>query len=598
MIGFDFDDKKKTENRLIVLNVFTIVIFFVFVCRLGYLQIVKGEEYEEKSFKNRIVKLPVSAPRGNIYDRNGKILANSRMLFDVSLVPQDLYQSGKNVNDVIKEISRLIEHSADEITQKVKEQFDNYGIRYRPVKLMEDASIETIMKIGENKLNLPGIIIEEEPYRNYPYGEFCGSILGYVGEISSAELNEFSGLGYNLQDRIGKTGIECIYESYLKGEKGHLIVEIDSRLNPTEIMDQKEPVNGSDVMLTIDIDLQISAEKALIEQLEKIRNEGKYKDAYAGSVVVLDPNNGEILALSTAPGYDPNLFIPKISKEDWDEINGPTSGLFNRAVSGIYPPGSIFKPIVAAVALEKGVTDRTESFNCIDSDNRYFKKKCMGTHGTINLLQGMSKSCNAVFYELALRLTVDELANMSRDFGLSYVTGINLLPKESAGKVPDSYDRQFTAGDLLNYAIGQQVSVTPLQMATVYGGIATRGIIYKPNIVKKICLSEENGEITFDSEISREIEFLESTWEFLHESLREVVVSGTASSAFRNFSIDVAGKTGTAEVQSGDDHAWFVGWAPIENPEIVVAVMIEHGGGGGSNAAPVARKIMEYYFKV
>lgn len=599
MADRESDNKKQVERKLKLVNVLVTVAFLVLVGRLWQLQIVKGEEYTAKSVKNMVATLPISAPRGNIYDRNGEVIANSRMAFTISLVPQDLYQSDRDFDEVVYELSELIDYPAEKITSKVKEQTEGkYAVPYQPVRLVEDASIEVVTRVEEQKINLPGVIVEEEPYRNYPLGATCGPIIGYVGQISSEELNELSDSGYKWRDRIGKTGIERTYESYLRGEDGQLIMEIDSRFRPMGTLGQEDPVNGAALTLTIDVDVQTATEKALSEQLVKIRNEGKYKEAYAGAAVVLNPNTGEVIALSTMPGYDPNLFSPKISQEDWDAINAPVSGLFNRAVSGAYPPGSVFKPITAAAALEAGVVNFTEKFSCTSNTDRYFGKKCMSLHGSLNLLQGMSKSCNAVFYELGLRLTADKIADMSKKFGLSYITGIDLLPKESVGKVPDSSERRFTTGEVLNYAIGQQVSVTPLQMAVAYGGIATKGTMYKPFLVSKVQRADVEDEIVFEPEVTRTVELSDSTWNFLHESLRSVVTSGTAASAFKNFPISVAGKTGTAQAPPGDDHGWFIGWAPAENPEIVVAVMIERGGGGGANAAPVARTIMESYFKV
>ena len=278
------------------------------------------------------------------------------------------------------------------------------------------------------------------------------------------------------------------------------------------------------------------------------------------------------------------------------------SALFNRAVSGAYPPGSTFKPFTAMAALESGQVSLDERFLCTPSvSSRYFGKKCSAwssgrTHGNQNLAQGMANSCNVVFYELGRRLTADQMAAMAKAFGLSYPTGLRYTPPESTGAVPDSATREFMPGERLSYAIGQQVTVTPLQMAAAYGGIAMRGSICTPHLVRQVVTPEGSVVAESEPELARSVDLSKKTWDFLHASLTEVTRTGTAAWAFSGFPIPTAGKTGTAQSPPGDSHAWFAGWAPASDPEIVVAVLIEQGGGGGTAAAPVARAIMEAYF--
>jgi penicillin-binding protein 2 len=466
---------------------------------------------------------------------------------------------------------------------------------------VEDAPPDIIMKVSEHRVDLPGVIIEEEPYRSYPHGTLAGTIMGYVGQISQDELKQLGDRGYRGRDRIGKTGLEREFEEYLRGQDGVTQVEVDSLSRPRGTVGYTEPVGGATLVLTIDARVQQAAEDALRAQLASLAT-GKYRNARAGAAVAIDPRTGEILALASEPGYDPGWFVPKISEENWRRVSTGVSALFNRAVSGAYPPGSTFKPFTAMAALESGQVSLDERFLCTPSvSSRYYGKKCSvwsngRTHGSQNLFQGMSNSCNIVFYELGRRLTADQMAAMAKAFGLSYPTGLRYNPPEAAGAVPDSAVREFMPGERLSYAIGQQVTVTPLQMAAAYGGIAMRGTIYTPHLVRQVVTPEGAVVADIKPEVARKADLSKKSWDFLHASLAEVTRTGTAAWAYRGFPIPAAGKTGTAQSPPGDPHGWFAGWAPASDPEIVVAVLIEQGGGGGTAAAPVARAIMEAYF--
>jgi penicillin-binding protein 2 len=425
--------------------------------------------------------------------------------------------------------------------------------------------------------------------------------MGYVGQISQDELKQLGDRGYRGRDRIGKTGLEREFEEYLRGQDGVTQVEVDSLSRPRGTVGYTEPVGGATLVLTIDARVQQAAEDALRAQLASLAT-GKYRNARAGAAVAIDPRTGEILALASEPGYDPGWFVPKISEENWRRVSTGVSALFNRAVSGAYPPGSTFKPFTAMAALESGQVSLDERFLCTPSvSSRYYGKKCSvwsngRTHGSQNLFQGMSNSCNIVFYELGRRLTADQMAAMAKAFGLSYPTGLRYNPPEAAGAVPDSAVREFMPGERLSYAIGQQVTVTPLQMAAAYGGIAMRGTIYTPHLVRQVVTPEGAVVADIKPEVARKADLSKKSWDFLHASLAEVTRTGTAAWAYRGFPIPAAGKTGTAQSPPGDPHGWFAGWAPASDPEIVVAVLIEQGGGGGTAAAPVARAIMEAYF--
>ena len=605
MVRLADEKKDKEKNRkLRLVDVIIIFIFIVLVLRLWHLQVVEGDTYAAKSTRNRIASVSITAPRGNIYDRNNVVLANNRMAFTIAVIPQELSRSEMGKEVVIARLSSIIGISEEEIQIKIDDQTNNkYSLPYQTVRILEDASIEVVTKVEEQKVNLPGVVVEQEPYRNYPEGATGGAIVGYEGLISLTELETIGADGYTGSDRIGKSGIERAFESSLKGDKGKTWLEVDSRAVPMGTIGVDDPVAGDSLVLTIDIEVQRAAEEALYEQLIKVQKAGRYKEANAGAAVAINPNTGEIIALCSYPNYDPNIFVPSVSEKDWAKLNEPISGLFNRAIAGAYPPGSIFKPITASAALEANLVTFTETFNCVSGGDRYFGKRCWiwsngSRHASQTLFQGIANSCNIVFYELGRRLSADQMADMARRFGLSQPTGLSTMPKESPGIVPDSTQKLFTVGDRLNYAIGQQVTVTPLQMAVAYAAIATKGKIYQPFLVKEIISVGEEEVTVTEPILTRTIELSESTWDFLLRSSREVTRTGTAASAFRGFALTSAGKTGTAQDPPKDAHAWFVGWAPYENPEIVVAVLVERGGSGASTAAPIARSIMEAFFKI
>lgn len=592
--------QKGFERRLRTFQIVALALFVVLAGRLWQLQVMRGDYFKSRSAANRLALVPISAPRGLIVDRSGETLATSRMAYTVSAMPQEF----RDRKGEVELLSQLLGMAVDEIEAKIAGQTQGrHGIPYQPARLLEDAPPQIVLKVAEHRIDLPGIIIEEEPYRSYPHGMLAGPLIGYVGQISAEELKQLGALGYRGRDRIGKTGLEREFEEYLRGQDGVTEIEVDSLSRPRGTVGCTEPVGGATLVLTIDARVQQAAEEALRSQLQVLQA-GKYKSARAGAAVAIDPRTGEVLALAAEPGYDPGWFVPRISEEQWRRVSTGASALFNRAVSGAYPPGSTFKPFTAMAALESGLVSLDEKFLCTPSaSSRYFGMRCAAwssgrAHGHQNLAQGMVNSCNVVFYELGRRLTADQMAAMAKAFGLSYPTGLRFTPPEAAGAAPDSAEREFMPGERLSYAIGQQITVTPLQMAAAYGGIAMRGPIYVPHLVRQILTPEGSVLDDMAPELARSANLSKKTWDFLHASLAEVTRTGTAAAGYAGFPVPVAGKTGTAQSPPGDSHAWFAGWAPASDPEIVVAVLIERGGGGGTSAVPVARAIMEAYFGV
>ncbi|MGI6146260.1 MAG: penicillin-binding protein 2 [Firmicutes bacterium] len=599
MDAMDRAQQTGTERRVHRFQILVVILFMVLAARLWQLQVVQGEYYVKRATENRLALLPISAPRGVIVDRNGEVLASNRMAYTVSAVPGEF----RGADEELELLSSLIDMSPEDIRSRIAEQTQGrLGVPYQPARLVEDASVEVVLRVSEHRVELPGIIIEEEPYRSYPKGDLAGQVIGYVGQINAEELKQLASAGYRARDRIGKTGLERAYEHLLKGVDGETQVEVDSLSRPRGTLGTVEPVAGASLELTIDAGLQQAAELAIEEQLRLLKAEGKYTSASAGAAVVLDARTGEVLALASEPGYDPGWFVPRISEERWRSLNSPVSALFNRAVSGAYPPGSVFKPFTAVAALQAGVVNLNERILCSPSvADDYTGKRCHvwssgRSHGWQTLLEGMANSCNIVFYELGKRLTADQMANAARMFGFSRTTGLDLVPAEAAGVVPGSETRTFMPGERLSYAIGQQVTVTPLQLAVAYAGIATRGTLYAPYLVSRAVAAD--GEVLHQASptVSARVELPDRVWNYLRDSLTQVVKAGTAARAYSGFPIPVAGKTGSAQAPPGDAHGWFVGWAPIDEPEIVVAVLIERGGAGGTAAAPVARRIMECYF--
>ena len=450
------------------------------------------------------------------------------------------------------------------------------------------------------------------PVRNYDLGDTAAHILGYTREIDGEELKTYRNENYKLGDQIGKVGIEKEFEKYLRGTDGGEQVEVNSLSQPIRVLGSAQPIPGCNVILTINNRIQFAAEKALETQLRELSKSPETNKARAGVVIAMDPRNGEILALTSKPSYDPNIFVGELSQEDLRFLNSLPSPQPNRAISYCYAPGSTFKVLTVLAALEKNKVDLRTKFFCSGRDSSS-GKACWTVergrgHGELNLIEGISESCNIVFYELGRRVGIDDLAQTSKMFGLGQSTGINLFPKDQIGLVPDrkwkkenftGYDQTWYLTETLDVAIGQgALLVTPLQLANVYSAIAQRGVLWKPMIVKSIIdpLGETVSE--FHPTVLNRIFIPDSTWDILEEGLKGVITSGTAKNAFSGFPLKVAGKTGTAQNPQGPSHAWFACYAPVEKPEIVVLCMIEHGTSGASYAAPVARKVLEEYFEI
>ncbi|NQT23104.1 MAG: penicillin-binding protein 2 [Candidatus Omnitrophica bacterium] len=544
---------------------------------LFYAQILKGSYYRELSEQNRIVAIPLEAPRGKMYDRNGEILVDNRISFNVGVIYSDV----KNVNSLSSFLNETLgkKDLSSEFSKAKKRPF-------AVTVIVEDIGRTNAIILEQYRIDYPGLYITTNPKRDYPHGAVASSVIGYLGEISEADLGKYKSYGYRIMDLVGKSGLEKRYDSYLKGVRGGMQVEIDSLGRQGRLLHIKEPVPGKDVHLTIDLGLQKYCDEIL--------------DSKRGSIIAINPKNGEVLAITSKPNFDPSIFIKSGKKTDAIEILSNRSGeypLLNRAISCSYPPGSIFKIVIMSAALETKKISALTSFEC----NGFFKLskrrfRCWREegHGIQAVEEALKNSCNVYFYQLGLQAGVENIARYAKKMGFGSSTGID-LPGEIGGLVPSSQWKRsakkesWYPGDTVNYSIGQgYLLVTPIQVACMMSTVANGGYLIKPYIVESI------GDIEIAEPKKIPVEFSDETIMLLRSSTKKVVNDkhGTGMKA-KIKDIVVAGKTGTAQNPKGKAHGWFSGYAPFEDPEICVVVFIEYGGKGGVEASIFARKVIE-----
>ncbi|MBR1886129.1 MAG: penicillin-binding protein 2 [Schwartzia sp.] len=577
------------ETRLKVLGGLMVVIIALLIARAGYLQVYRGDEYVRRSDGNRTRLVPTVASRGTFFDRNGQSIVENRPSFVVSLLPL----TAPIQPEVITRLSALLQVPREEIEAKVKAHTG-----YEPIRVKNDVGPELLTVIEEQSELYPGVIIEVQAVRDYLYKTQGAHILGYVSEISEAELERRKDEGYKTGDIIGQFGLERVYDQELRGVNGGELVEVDVTGKPVQILGQKEPVSGHDLYLTIDWRLQAATEKAVDDQLALI-------GAKAAAAVVMNPQTGEVLALVSRPAFDPNLFVHGISEKNWQAINeNPYDPLDNKATTGEYPPGSTFKIVTGTAALSEEVVTPTEQI--LDTGVYWLGEKGNAggeVLGWLDFTSALAHSDNYYFYEMGYRLGVDRLEKYARMFGLGEKTGIN-LPYESEGLVPSrAYKEKYLEdewydSETLDAAIGQGFNlVTPLQAAMVMGEIAANGQRFQPYLVSKIVDTEGNLVKAYTPKLLSALEVPDNVIRLVQQGLRDVTKEGTAAGVFgTNFPVDIAGKTGTAENSQGADHGWFVAYGPYSNPGIVVAVIVENGGFGSQSAVPIGKRILEAAF--
>lgn len=580
-----------------------ITCFAIIIAQLFNLQIIQGEKYRALSENNYMRITPIPAPRGEVFDRNGKVLVTSRPAFTVFY----WYLDESEAATTLPRLAEILGMDLAEVEEKVKRYEGRY---FEPVPIARDIPPETYTKIVEDAPNLPGVFIDPQPIRYYPHDDLLSTTLGYVGEITQAQLDDPRWEGYKMGSIVGQQGLELHYEDILKGKNGGYQVEVDYRGRPTgNVGPGIEPQPGKSLQLEIDLELQKAVEDALKSTLEK------NPDAQGASVVVLDVKTGGVLAIASVPGFDPNRLISGISAKDLNQkITSGEWRFANLATTGLYPPGSAFKIVTAVAALAEGKTDPDEEI----FDPGYHPSAptlvChrRGGHGYVNLERALEVSCNTYFYEMGRRLGVDTLAEYCRALGLGMKTGID-LGGENYGTVPSTEWKakaygegrvaqpEFLFSEHMMVAMGQAFHLyTPIQMASVTQAIANGGVRMRPRLVSKVLDSEHNVVEEFLPEVAGELNVDPGVFDIVKAGMLRVTnePGGTAYWIFHDCPIKVCGKTGTAQNPLGDDHAWFVGFGPYENPEIALAVVVDQGGSGSGVAAPIARQIFDAYLAI
>lgn len=590
---------RRPNRRLTIVGYIIFLIFITLTSRMAYLQVIHGADYRLQADNNRIRLMPIMAPRGLFYDRNGVLMVSNRPGFTVSLVPI----SGPIQDQVIDKLANILGISPSAIRQKIAQQ-DN---TLEPIQIKNDVGPDIVTRIEERREDLPGVVIQIQSVRNYINNDLGAHIFGYVSEISEEFLAQKKDAGYKPGDIIGKFGLEQVYDKDIRGVNGGGQVEVDVTGRPVQMLGKKEPIPGNNLILTIDAKIQKAAEKAMDDRLYYLQTKLGNVNAKAAAAVVMNPQTGEILAMVSRPTFNPNLFNGGISTKDWKVINDdPFNPLQNRVLTGEYPPGSTFKIVTGTAALELGKVTPEEKI--LDTGRHWLIPKGNALNealGWISFKEALSKSDNVYFYEMGNRLGIDNLEKYARMFGLGAYTGIN-LPGEANGLVANQkykekvYGEDWYLSETFDAAIGQGFQLaTPLQVANVMAQIANGGHRYRPYLVSSVVSPKDQVLQTFTPEEVGRIEISDRTLTLIRDALHDVALpGGTAAYAFDGFPISIAGKTGTAENSHGDDHGWFVAYAPFDNPTVVVAVIVEQGGFGSDSAAPIARKILEAAFNI
>jgi penicillin-binding protein 2 len=576
-----------------------IVAFFLslIILRLCYLQIIKGAKYTELSTNNRIRQTALPAPRGHILSSDNQTLVDNSPSFDLTLIPQDAV----NIDTLLSEVSALLNISKEELENQVRSKRGRP--RFEPIPLKKDLSWNEMSTVLSKKIDLPGISINVVPRRRYLGPANASHVFGFLGEVEPRDLERKTSRPYQRGELLGKYGLEQLAEDRLRGTNGFLQTEVDAYGKRKKTLSKIEPKSGKDIWTTLIPEVQLAAEHMLIDK--------------TGAVVAMDPRNGNIVALASAPGFDPNLFSRGIQSSSWRQLSShPYHPLLNRATQCQHPPGSIFKIVTAIAALEEKKISPEETFFCPGFyvlGNRPFHCWKKEGHGYMNMRSALVYSCDTYFYNLATRVGINTIVKYAEMMGFGAITGIDLAG-EKPGLLPSpewlrkKNNRRWQQGDTLNFCIGQGfLQATPLQMAAIYAGIAQNGTIYRPRIL----LNTKDNTEGLQGTILKKYSLSDTTFRFIKDALLGVVhdPGGTGARA-RVPGTLVAGKTGTAQVVSLkmkpgkgqavprhlENHAWFVSFSPVENPEIVVCVFLEHGGGGGSSAAPVAQAVLKAYY--
>ncbi len=560
--------------RIRIVNAVFTGIFVLLAAGLSQLTVINGSRYRVLSDKNSIRVIPQPGARGRIFDRTGEVIVDNKLSYDLLIIPEKLNQ----LERILYGVSRILGKDVNDIRETFKKGFVGRSV---PVKVASNISRTQAIALEELKFDIPGIMIQQSPVRMYPYGGLACHVAGYVNSIDTWRLMKLEEYGYKSGDLVGCTGVEEKYDYYLRQDDGGVSEEVDHRGRITRLLGVKQPRNGRDVVLALDIRIQKIVEESL----------GGKK----GSIILMNPSNGEIIAMASGPRFDPSVFSEKSNDGINKVIKDPDAPLINRGISSAYPPGSIFKAIIATAGLENKKIDSSTSFLCEGGMNvgkRFFK--CWDTHGVQYLTDAIAHSCDVFFYHTGLALGPQAIHDYALRFGLAKPTGFE-LPYEASGFIPSPAKRRFSVlknwfdGDTANFSIGQgDVLTTPLQMTRMMAVFANGGYLVTPYVVKMVG----------DRDLSRyqrkpvSLHIKEGILNQVNAGLRQVVrsPSGTGN-VLGDLPVAVAGKTGTAQAPPGQTHAWFVGYFPFENPKFVICVFLERGGPGHASCQ-VAREII------
>ncbi|HXG50375.1 MAG TPA: penicillin-binding protein 2 [candidate division Zixibacteria bacterium] len=597
------DGAPELRRRVRLLYRVVAAIFLLLTFRLGFLQIVDGERYTFLSENNRIRIKRIPGTRGMVFDRRGQLLVDSRPSFDLIFVPEDTHSP----EATLRTLAGYLKRDERELLAVFEE---NKGrAAFDDIVLGRDVDWPTVVAVETHQLELPGVTLRVRPRRSYANGPVAAHVLGYLGEIGPRQLKALKDRGYALGDEIGQYGLEKTWEEVLRGQSGGQQVEVDALGRRVRVLHEVADVPGYTVHLTLDREMQETAYEAL---------SGK-----EGTIVVLDVHSGAVLAMVSSPAFDPNIFARGVKADEWRElVKDRLRPLNNRAIQGQYPPGSTFKVIMAIAALEEGAIQPEATIfdpGFYSVGNRAFRDWKKGGHGSVDLHKAIVQSCDVYFYQTGQKLGIDRIAKHARAFGLGEKTGIE-LDDEKTGLVPDSewkrkrYRQPWYPGETPSIAIGQgYLTVTPLQLANMMAAVANGGTLYRPYIVRRVESIDGATVREYGPEKIRAIALKPGTLQRVRNALRDVVQGpGGTGGAARSNVVALAGKTGTAQVVEmkgaylkseqlayfNRDHAWFIAYAPADDPQIAIAVLVEHGGHGGEAAAPLARKVAEKYVEI
>ena len=594
------DGAPELRRRARWLYVIVSAVFFILLTRVVFLQVIEGQRYTFLSENNRVRLKRNPGTRGIVLDRNGQVLVDSQPSFDLLFVPED----SDDPEATLKRLSRYINRDESELLAAFAEKKDRAA--FDDVLLERNVDWDTVVAVESRQFDLPGVTLRARPRRTYATGPAAAHVLGYMGEIGPKQLKNLKDQGYLVGDDVGQYGLERRWEAVLRGQAGGQQVEVDSLGRRVRVLHEVVELPGYTVHLTLDQAMQETAFEAL---------KGK-----EGTIVAIDVNSGAVLTMVSTPAFDPNVFARGIKPDEWRAlIKDELRPLSNRAIQGQFPPGSTFKILMAIAGLEEGLINPDATIydpGYFHFGNRNFRDWKSGGHGHVNLHRALVESCDTYFYQLGQRIGVDTIAKWAREFGLGNKTGIS-LDDEKQGLIPDRawkrkrYKQDWYPGETLSVAIGQgYVTTTPLQLANMMAAVANGGHLYRPRIVSKVESVDGATVREYKPETIRTINVTPEHLQRVRRGLADVVVgpSGTGGAA-RSEMVSIAGKTGTAQVVEmkgaylkseqlayiNRDHAWFVSYAPVDNPEIAVVVLVEHGGHGGAAAAPLAKQVIEKY---